>query len=105
MRAGETDKAVTVDLPEVKQIGTRVGEKLHHIGNLDMDIMQRANGDYCVLELNPRFGGGFPFSYEAGVNFPLAIIKWLRGEIVDSSILQPRYGAMFSKNDYLMEIK
>lgn len=105
MRAGETDKAVTVDLPEVKQIGVRVGEKLHHIGNLDMDIMQRANGDYCVLELNPRFGGGFPFSYEAGVNFPLAIIKWLRGEIVDSSILQPRYGAMFSKNDYLMEIK
>lgn len=105
MRAGETDKAVTVDLPEVKQIGARVGEKLHHIGNLDMDIMQRANGDYCVLELNPRFGGGFPFSYEAGVNFPLAIIKWLRGEIVDSSILQPRYGAMFSKNDYLMEIK
>ena len=105
MRAGETDKAVTVDLPEVKQIGARVGEKLHHIGNLDMDIMQRANGDYCVLELNPRFGGGFPFSYEAGVNFPLAIIKWLRGEIVDSSILQPRYGAVFSKNDYLMEIK
>ena len=105
MRAGETDKAVTVDLPEVKQIGARVGDKLHHIGNLDMDIMQRANGDYCVLELNPRFGGGFPFSYEAGVNFPLAIIKWLRGEIVDSSILQPRYGAMFSKNDYLMEIK
>ncbi len=105
MRAGETDKAVTVDLPEVKQIGARVGEKLHHIGNLDMDIMQRANGDYCVLELNPRFGGGFPFSYEAGVNFPLAIIKWLRGETVDGSILQPRYGAMFSKNDYLMEIK
>ena len=105
MRAGETDKAVTVDLPEVKQIGARVGEKLHHIGNLDMDIMQRANGDYCVLELNPRFGGGFPFSYEAGVNFPLAIIKWLRGETVNSSILQPRYGAMFSKNDYLMEIK
>ena len=70
-----------------------------------MDIMQRANGDYCVLELNPRFGGGFPFSYEAGVNYPLAIIKWLRGETVDSSILQPRYGAMFAKNDYLMEIK
>ena len=40
------------------------------IGNLDVDIMQRANGDYCVLELNPRFGGGFPFSYEAGVNLP-----------------------------------
>ena len=105
MRAGETDKAVTVDLPEVREMGTRIGIALGHIGNLDVDIMQRANGGYCVLELNPRFGGGFPFSYEAGVNFPLAIIKWLKGETVDPAILQPAYGKMFAKNDYLMEIK
>ena len=70
MRAGETDKAITVDLPEVRKMGETIGRELKHIGNLDVDIMERANGDYCVLELNPRFGGGFPFSYEAGVNFP-----------------------------------
>lgn len=104
MRAGETDKAVTVDLPVVREMGRLVGEKLHHIGNLDMDIMQRANGDYCVLELNPRFGGGFPFSYEAGVNFPKAIIDWLKGNAVDPSILQPEYGKMFAKNDYLVAV-
>lgn len=105
MRAGETDKAVTVDLPEVREIGRKIGEALGHIGNLDVDIMQRADGAYCVLELNPRFGGGFPFSYEAGVNMPKAIIQWAKGEIVDPTILQPEYGRMFSKNDYLMEIK
>ena len=105
MRAGETDKAITVDLPEVREMGKRIGENLKHIGNLDVDIMQRANGDYCVLELNPRFGGGYPFSYEAGVNFPLAIIKWLKGEKVDPKILVPEYGKMFAKNDYLIEIK
>ncbi len=105
MRAGETDKAITVDISEVREIGRKVGENLRHIGNLDMDIMQRANGDYCVLELNPRFGGGFPFSYEAGVNLPKAIIEWVKGNTVDPSILQPTYGKMFSKNDYLMEIK
>lgn len=105
MRAGETDKAVTVDLPEVREIGKKIGENLKHIGNLDVDIMQRANGDYCVLELNPRFGGGYPFSYEAGVNLPKAILQWLKGEEVDPNILQPKYGKMFSKNDYLMEIK
>ena len=104
MRAGETDKALTVDIPEVREIGAMIGRNLHHIGNLDVDIMQRANGEYCVLELNPRFGGGFPFSYEAGVNLPLAIIKWLRGESVSAGILQPKYGRMFAKNDYLMEI-
>ena len=105
MRAGETDKAVTVDLPEVREMGRKIGEALGHIGNLDVDIMQRADGAYCVLELNPRFGGGFPFSYEAGVNMPKAIIQWVKGEDVDPQMLQPEYGRMFSKNDYLMEIK
>lgn len=105
MRAGETDKAVTVDIPEVREMGRKIGEALGHIGNLDVDIMQRADGAYCVLELNPRFGGGFPFSYEAGVNMPKAIIQWVKGEEVDPAILQPEYGRMFSKNDYLMEIK
>lgn len=104
MRAGETDKAVTVDLPEVREMGRKIGEALGHIGNLDVDIMQRADGAYCVLELNPRFGGGFPFSYEAGVNMPKAIIQWVKGEEVDPAMLQPEYGRMFSKNDYLMEI-
>lgn len=104
MRAGETDKAVTVDLPEVREMGEIIGQNLKHIGNLDVDIMQRANGDYCVLELNPRFGGGFPFSYEAGVNLPKAIMMWLRREDVPTEMLQPEYGRMFSKNDYLMEI-
>ena len=104
MRAGETDKAITVDLPEVREMGAIIGRNLRHIGNLDVDIMQRANGDYCVLELNPRFGGGYPFSYEAGVNMPKAIIQWLKGEKVDPKILQPIYGKMFAKNDYLVEV-
>ena len=104
MRAGETDKAVTVDLPAVSEIGRILGENLKHIGNLDVDVMQRSNGDYCVLELNPRFGGGFPFSYEAGVNLPLAILKWLKGEAVDDRILSPVSGKLFAKNDYLVEI-
>ena len=105
MRSGETDKAITLDLPDVKQMGERIGKELRHIGNLDVDIMQRANGDYCILELNPRFGGGFPFSYEAGVNLPKAIIEWIKGNDTDYSILIPQYNKMFAKNDYLMEIK
>lgn len=104
MRAGETDKAITVDIPEVYEMGKKIGENLKHIGNLDVDIMQRANGDYCVLELNPRFGGGYPFSYEAGVNMPKAIIQWVKGEKVDAAILKPEIGRMFAKNDYLMEV-
>ncbi|MDE5632118.1 MAG: ATP-grasp domain-containing protein, partial [Muribaculaceae bacterium] len=74
-----------------------------HIGNLDVDIFEK-DGIYYVLELNPRFGGGFPFSYEAGVNYPKAIIEWLAGNEIDSAILQPRYGETFAKCDYLVKI-
>lgn len=103
MRAGETDKAQTVDNPSIRQIGKILGENLRHIGNLDVDIFEK-DGKYYVLELNPRFGGGFPFSYESGVNFPKAIIEWLKGKDVEDSLLQPRYGETFAKCDYLVKV-
>lgn len=103
MRAGETDKAETVDIPTIREIGRIIGENLHHVGNLDMDVLER-NGQYYVLELNPRFGGGFPFSYEAGVNLPKAIIEWAKGNEVDNTILQPEYGKIFAKCDYLVNV-
>ncbi len=103
MRAGETDKAQTVDNAEIRAIGKKLGENLHHIGNLDVDVFEK-DGKYYVLELNPRFGGGFPFSYEAGVNFPKAIIEWLKGNDIDDSMLIPAYGHTFAKCDYLVEV-
>ena len=102
MRAGETDKAVTVDNAVIREIGAKIGSNLKHIGNLDCDILER-DGEYYVLELNPRFGGGFPFSYEAGVNMPKAIIEWTKGNEVDTEILKPIYGKTFAKCDYLVE--
>lgn len=103
MRAGETDKAQTVDIPEIRNIGHILGRNLHHIGNLDVDIFEK-DGKYYVLELNPRFGGGFPFSYEAGVNFPGAIIEWLNGNEIDENMLRPRYDEVYAKCDYLVRI-
>lgn len=104
MRAGETDKAEIVDNAQIRTIGKILGEELKHIGNLDVDIIKE-DGEYYVLELNPRFGGGFPFSYEAGVNFPKAIVEWLKGNDIDNSILIPKYGMAFAKCDYLVAIK
>ncbi|MDE7025703.1 MAG: ATP-grasp domain-containing protein [Paramuribaculum sp.] len=103
MRAGETDKAQTVYNEQIQEIGQILGENLHHIGNLDVDIFEK-DGEYYVLELNPRFGGGFPFSYEAGVNFPKAIIEWLKGNEISSDLLRPTYGLTFAKCDYLVNV-
>ena len=103
MRAGETDKAETIDNADIRSIGRRLGQNLHHIGNLDVDIFEK-DGKYYVLKLNPRFGGGFPFSYEAGANFPKAIIEWLKGNEIDDNMLQPRYGEAYAKCDYLVKV-
>lgn len=103
MRAGETDKATTVDNPVLREMGEIIGTNLRHIGNLDCDILEM-DGDFYVLELNPRFGGGFPFSYEAGVNLPKAIINWVKGEAFDVKQLEPNYGLTFAKCDYLVDM-
>ncbi|MBP3302236.1 MAG: ATP-grasp domain-containing protein [Opitutales bacterium] len=103
MRAGETDKAVTADNAEIREIGFKIGKALRHVANLDCDVLER-DGRYYVLELNPRFGGGYPFSQEAGVNLPLAILKWLRGENVGAELLTAKPNVAFAKCDILTEI-
>lgn len=75
MRSGETDAAETVDNPELIKLGERISKNLAHIGNLDVDIFL-SNEKYFVLEMNARFGGGYPFSHLAGVNLPKAIVDW-----------------------------
>ena len=103
MRSGETDKAITVDNVKIREIGATIGKALKHIGNLDCDVLER-DGEYYVLELNPRFGGGYPFSQEAGVNMPKAIVAWVKGEDFNNEIFFPIYCKMFSKCDIILNV-
>lgn len=97
MRSGETDCAVTVDSIPLKEFGEKLSGILHHVANLDTDIFI-VEGRCYVLEMNARFGGGYPFSHMAGVNLPLAIIKWLKGEDVEKELLQERVNVMSQKD-------
>lgn len=103
MRAGETDKAITVDEKNISKIGKNIGINLKHVANLDCDIFKR-DDKYFILELNSRFGGGYPFSHMAGANIPLAIIKWLKNENAPKECFMVKYNQMYSKYDNLMKI-
>lgn len=83
MRAGETDIAKTMDIPELSSIGEQIANSLKHIGNLDVDVFWDGKQAY-VLELNARFGGGYPASHIAGANLPLAYVKWAKNESASS---------------------
>lgn len=55
-----------------------------------------------VLELNPRFGGGYPFSHVAGANIPAAIIAWIEGAEPKSEWFAVRPGVATAKYDQLI---
>jgi carbamoyl-phosphate synthase large subunit len=98
MWAGNTDRAVTVDDPVLERLGRALGERLGHIGWLDCDVLATDSG-YLVLDLNPRFGGGYVFSHLAGANIPAALVAWVNGEEADPSWLRAAPGVTASKYD------
>ena len=78
MRAGETDKSVSVIDYNIFTIVKRLIEKLPLKGVIDIDLF-KVGGKYYVSEVNPRFGGGYPHAYECGVNIPKMILNNLKG--------------------------
>ena len=74
------------------------------MGNLDVDLFQ--SGDrLVVLELNQRFGGGYPFSHEMGARYPDALIAWADKRQFDASSQVSRVGALVTKCDRLIAMQ
>lgn len=76
VRAGEINKGVTNN----NEILTYVKERLPNIrgaiGCLTMQFFFNPISKRIIgIEINPRFGGGFPLSYLAGANYPKYIIE------------------------------
>lgn len=78
MRAGETEKAVSVKDPALFELLRRTAATLDLAGPVDVDIF-RVDGRYYISEINPRFGGGYPLAYHCHVNFPALIANNLEG--------------------------
>jgi len=97
MRAGETDIAEIVENEPIYCTTKKLGEITGHIGNVDSDIFL-VDGDPYILEMNARFGGGYPFSHAAGCNLPKAIIKWAANQIVPLSLLTATPGIIAFKD-------
>ena len=104
MRAGETDSAEIVNNTDILEITKKLANISNHIGNLDIDIIENS-GTYHLLEMNARFGGGYPFSHIAGVDLPLAILKWYLNEPVDKNILEACVGTVGQKDFVITKIK
>ena len=74
MRDGETFKAKIVKNKKIDKLAKVISKKLKHIGNLDCDLIFSKKKFY-ILDLNPRFGGGYAFTHISGKNYLLKILK------------------------------
>ncbi len=96
MRAGETDKSVSVKDEKLFGLIKNFVRKVGFKGIIDIDIFE-INGEYYISEVNPRFGGGYPHAYECGVNIPKMIINNIEGNENKNEIGQ------YKENMYMMK--
>jgi carbamoyl-phosphate synthase large subunit len=78
-RRGETEQAVTVEDAELTDLGVRLAKAVGCIGPMDVDFIRGPGGETAILDVNLRFGGGYPVSHLAGADFPGVILRLLRG--------------------------
>lgn len=79
---GETFHIKTYRDPALLQLGIDIGTKLKHLGPLSADVHKRENGEYVVLEFNPRISGCYSLSHYAGADFTGKMIQLAMGKPV-----------------------
>ncbi len=80
VRAGEVSKGMTVRHPVVEGLAKNIAEALPgSYGPLNIQIFHDADsGALNVVEINPRFGGGYPLTEAAGGSY----IRWILEELL-----------------------
>lgn len=103
MRSGETDIAKIVHFPLLEDFGKRIADKTRHIANMDLDLILNDKGIF-VIDMNARFGGGYPFTHKAGVNIVKIIKELLEGKTIDKNTLVPTINKIYAKDINIVEI-
>ena len=86
VRDGEVYKALTQNNALVDYIKRHLSKIDGAVGCITAQFFLSKTDDsqICAIEINPRFGGGYPLSYLAGANFPKWLIEeYLLGKTID----------------------
>ncbi len=86
-RAGEVSKAITINDKDIIDWSYRVTELMSGvIGCVTLQCFKQKNGELKFIEINPRFGGGFPLTAAAGANYPLWILQMLSDQPIQEDM-------------------
>lgn len=85
VRAGEINKGKTCYNEIVPYLKGRMSYIRGVVGCLTTQVFLSKKSSHIVaIEINPRFGGGYPLSYQAGANYPRYLIQeYFRNETID----------------------
>jgi carbamoyl-phosphate synthase large subunit len=83
-RGGEVSKGVTVKDQDLMALGHSVAEALPDAwGALNIQCFRNAEGAIRIIEINARFGGGYPLAHQAGAHFTDWLLEEIDGGVVD----------------------
>lgn len=97
MRHGETNVAETVEPSEFQEVASGLAAAFDSQGLIDVDVIRTGSGEYEVIDINPRFGGGYPFNHVAGANVPSYYVASLTGAEAGNQWKEYRYGFKAAK--------
>jgi carbamoyl-phosphate synthase large subunit len=100
VRAGEVSKGVTETREDVIGVVRAVAESLPDaFGPLTVQVFAGDVGEAKIIEINARFGGGFPLSWEAGARFTMWAVQEALGLEYEPSELEWRDGLVMLRYD------
>lgn len=100
VRAGEVSKGITDAREDVVSLTTVLAEALPDpFGPLTVQLFAAPDGAIKIIEINPRFGGGYPLAWEAGARYPRWALQETRSVPYDPTTFRWRDGLVMLRYD------
>jgi carbamoyl-phosphate synthase large subunit len=96
-KGGESIKGMTIQDPELIELGRSVAEELPIWGPANIQCFRDVDGRHLVTDVNPRFGGAFPLPLAAGGRYPELALALAAGERPEPRVGDFRPGVVMTR--------